>query len=315
MDNRSSRPASLILAGVVKSGSTSLFSMLAQHPALCPSAVKETSYFLPARYGEKVAPPDNYWPLFDMSAEHKFLLEATPGYLYGGDAVIEAMQPVVSPDSKVIVLLRDPVRRAISFYRYRQAMLELDADLELDAYIQQCLELDDQALGRRDNSRYFAVQGGMYSQYLGSWIDAFGDNLKVLFTEDLKNDPATTLASVFAWLGIDTSWTQPILEEFESDNVTTGYRSRSLQALAIAVNKKFESLLRNNMTMKRQLRGLYYALNGRRVDKVGSQEATVALLDDVFARDKRILRPMLEAHGVSRFPDWLQGSTGFVESD
>ena len=40
-----------IIAGVNKAGTTSLFVSLSTHPDVAPSSIKETRFFLPARYG------------------------------------------------------------------------------------------------------------------------------------------------------------------------------------------------------------------------------------------------------------------------
>jgi hypothetical protein len=45
----------VIIAGVNKAGTTSLFVSLSTHPDVAPSSIKETSYFLPPRYGEPLA--------------------------------------------------------------------------------------------------------------------------------------------------------------------------------------------------------------------------------------------------------------------
>ena len=45
-----------IIAGVNKAGTTSLFVSLSTHPDVAPSAIKETRYFLPARYGQPLEP-------------------------------------------------------------------------------------------------------------------------------------------------------------------------------------------------------------------------------------------------------------------
>ncbi len=47
----SARVPNLVIVGVVKSGTTSLFNYLSQHPDICPSDVKETRYFDPLRFG------------------------------------------------------------------------------------------------------------------------------------------------------------------------------------------------------------------------------------------------------------------------
>src|SRR3712207_9448996 len=54
------RLPNLIIAGVGKGGTTSLFRYLGQHPQVCASRVKELRYFQSLRYGEPMAPLDQY---------------------------------------------------------------------------------------------------------------------------------------------------------------------------------------------------------------------------------------------------------------
>src|SRR6478609_9151913 len=49
-------PLDVVIAGVNKAGTTSLFVSLSEHPQVAPSAVKESRHFLPARYGRPVPP-------------------------------------------------------------------------------------------------------------------------------------------------------------------------------------------------------------------------------------------------------------------
>ena len=76
-----------VIAGVNKAGSTSLFVSLSTHPDVAPSAVKETRYFLPSRYGRPLEPFATYERFFDDAGSRPVRLEATPSYLYGGTAV------------------------------------------------------------------------------------------------------------------------------------------------------------------------------------------------------------------------------------
>ncbi len=51
------RLPNLIIAGVGKAGTTSLFWYLSQHPGICASDVKEIQYFTPLSEGDGVLPP------------------------------------------------------------------------------------------------------------------------------------------------------------------------------------------------------------------------------------------------------------------
>ena len=72
-----------IIAGVNKAGTTSLFVSLSTHPDVAPSSIKETSYFLPPRYGEPLASASVWEGYFAHAGERAVRLEATPSYFYG----------------------------------------------------------------------------------------------------------------------------------------------------------------------------------------------------------------------------------------
>src|SRR3979409_1454286 len=110
-----SNPFDVVIAGVNKAGTTSLFVSLATHPQIAPSAVKETRFFLPARYGQPVEPKAVYDEYFAGAEDARARLAATPSYFYGGGAVAESIDETL-PGARIIVVLREPVARAISFF-------------------------------------------------------------------------------------------------------------------------------------------------------------------------------------------------------
>ena len=86
-----------IIAGVNKAGTTSLFVSLSTHPDVAPSSIKETRYFLPARYGEPLPPTAQWDAYFADAGDRPVHLEATPSYFYGGAAVAQAMRERLAP--------------------------------------------------------------------------------------------------------------------------------------------------------------------------------------------------------------------------
>jgi hypothetical protein len=58
--------ANLIIAGINKAGSTSLFHYLSAHPDVSGSIDKETCYFLPLLYSESLAPIAEYEAQFEQ---------------------------------------------------------------------------------------------------------------------------------------------------------------------------------------------------------------------------------------------------------
>lgn len=94
---KASRLPNLVIAGVGGAGTTSLFSYLIQHPDICGASVKEVRYFTPIKYGHSLADLASYAHYFSHCADEKYLVESTPGYFYGGEALTSAMREIARP--------------------------------------------------------------------------------------------------------------------------------------------------------------------------------------------------------------------------
>ena len=154
-----------IIAGVNKAGTTSLFVSLSTHPDVAPSSIKETRYFLPPRYGEPLAPASVWDGYFAHSGDRAVHLEASPSYFYGTEAVASAMRDrLVNPH--VVVVLREPVSRALSFFTYQKVRLRFPADYPIEEYLAAADRLGPDDFRDPDNERYMAFRGGCYADFL-----------------------------------------------------------------------------------------------------------------------------------------------------
>jgi hypothetical protein len=296
------RPSHLIIAGVNKAATTSTFVALSAQPGIAPAAVKETRYFLPARYGEPLAPISVYDELFSAAAPDDVRLEATPSYIYGKDAVASAIDTALA-DPRIVMVLREPVARAISFFEYQKVRLRFPADLPIEDYLAQADALSDAAFQDPDNERYMAVRGGCYADFLPAWFDRFGiERMRVVASETLVSDPASVLGPLVSWCGLAPD--PDVTTAFASENRTTGFRSAGLQRLALLGNDRMERFLRRHGGLRRRARALYYRFNGRRAGTPVS-DAVREELADRFAKPNRRLAALLATHGVDP-PPWLE---------
>ena len=127
----------LLIIGVPKAGTTSIFSYLNLHPQVFGSNPKEPGYFHPLRWGEELADIAKYEQAFLGYSNQKYAMEATPGYFYGGKKLSNEMKKLL-PDSKVIVVLRDPVQRLFSFYKYKLSLGHIPSNLSFESYLDKC---------------------------------------------------------------------------------------------------------------------------------------------------------------------------------
>ena len=303
----SGRLPNLIIAGVMKGGTTSLFTWLAQHPDFYPSRVKETRFFRPFYHPDSgVAPEslslDDYRRFFDGAGDQRFVFESTPGYVNGAGRLARHLDRCL-PDLRVVFLLREPVDRARSFFEYQQGLLYVPKSATFEAYVAECL-----AQERRDGKPhwvYSGLTGGRYAALLSEWFVVFGPRMRVVFFEDLKRDARRFTDDLCRWLGARGVDEADI--EFSVENRSNLPKNALAHQLAMAANTRFEPFLRRNRALKRMARDLYFRLNSEK--KTGRGDPAMALAPEYFAESNAALRRLLaERQPDCPLPPWLAGA-------
>lgn len=185
-----------VLVGVPRSGTTSLYQYLGQHPQICLSEIKEVNFL--SYPGEEVARRDFPRMRFPVrSLEEYGRLFADAGSRVPVDFSASCFRSAVAidrirqflPDGRFFVVLRDPVGRAYSAYLNRVAK----------GYESRS---PDVALVPGDVS----VDNGFYSERIAAFRMAFGvERVRVWLFDDLVTRPEATLKEVFGYLGVDSS--------------------------------------------------------------------------------------------------------------
>ncbi len=200
--NHKASHVNFLIIGVGKSGTTSLFYYMCQHPQILPPIQKELDFFnLKFELGID-------WYLAHFSPipnEGGFLTgEATPWYL-GTDGVEEKVFQLF-PNIKLIVVLRNPVARAISHYYMNLSMTE-NRSLE-EAITSEMTILRGIGDPTQVSEKYWQTEKGylwfgLYSYFLEKWMALFPrEQFLILHSEDLYNQTANTLQQVFEFLEI-----------------------------------------------------------------------------------------------------------------
>jgi hypothetical protein len=304
----SGRIANLVIAGVPKAGTGALFAYLAQHPDICGSDEKETGYFNhydPRRYTGDPPPIEEYARHFAHCSGERYALEATPTYSYGGRPVVAAIRSVLGRP-RIVLILRDPVDRLWSAYTFQRSVGNLASIGSFPEY----LEVVEQR--RRDGIGFVPGDGlhglliGFYADYLGEWMDEFGDDLRVVFAEDLRRDPARVVTELCAWLGIDTE-VVPTLD-FEARNVTRHPRSRRLAAVARSLKRRGEALHLLPPAVHDGLRRTYVRLKSGELTEQFDPELRRHVAELYRPSNTEVAR-LLAEHGYAELPGWLRVSS------
>ena len=232
-----------LIVGAGKSGTTSLYEYLNQHPDIYLSPVKEPCYFSDGN-PRFVRSNDEYEALFDGRTTEKAIGEASASYLYDPEApkkIQELLNKV-----KIIIMLRNPVDRAYSqwgqiFYHlgfenlpFEEALREEDARISHGKY-------------HEDSPFYYGFyhyfHAGLYYEQVKRQFDHFGrDMVQVHIFEEFILDPLKTCKAIFSFLGVDPSFTPIIKKHNVAASFRFGFLHRFLLNPPLFLEKTYQCL-------------------------------------------------------------------------
>ncbi|CAB1424918.1 unnamed protein product [Pleuronectes platessa] len=180
-------PQALII-GVKKGGTRALLEFLRVHPDI--RAVGAEPHFFDRNYENGL---EWYRELMPKTLEGQITMEKTPSYFVTRE--VPARIAAMSRDTKLIVVVRDPVTRAISDYTQT-----LSKKPDIPSF--ESLTFKNRTTGLIDTS-WSAVQIGIYAKHLDNWLQYFPMG-QILFVsgERLISDPAGELGRVQDFLGL-----------------------------------------------------------------------------------------------------------------
>ena len=189
----------LIVPGGGKCGTSSLHEYLNQHPQIAMSTIKEPHFFsMESRFDLGF---EYYDQLFETTKNAVYFGESSTTYI-GSKKAIDRIQEFV-PDAKFIVILRDPVDRCYSHYKW-MCSLNLEKESFRDAYYRDMnIDFDPNFPVNNTGFRHYYLFSRYYT-LLKPFYEIFGANrIHVLLTEDLKQNPLETLNRCFDFLGLN----------------------------------------------------------------------------------------------------------------
>ncbi|XP_077407910.1 heparan sulfate glucosamine 3-O-sulfotransferase 3A1-like isoform X2 [Vanacampus margaritifer] len=165
-----------LIVGVKKGGTRALLEFLRVHPDI--RAVGAEPHFFDRNYDNGL---EWYRDLMPKTLEGQITMEKTPSYFVTKEA--PARISAMSRDTKLIVVVRDPVTRAISDYTQT-----LSKKPDIPSF--ESLTFKNRTTGLIDTS-WSAIQIGIYAKHLDNWLQYFPME-QILFVsgERLISDPA-----------------------------------------------------------------------------------------------------------------------------
>ncbi len=216
----------LFIIGTQKGGTTSMYRYLSNDSRFSLGAQKEMGFLSIDALWNK----GGGWYLKQFSKKgllkKKVLMDATPEYLYSEKAPQRCKQ--LFPGAKIVVLVRNPVDRAVSAYKMFQWFNEMNQDyvwklfdkygpevasaykgLYTDGVLKSFDDCVKDELERIANKGFefdvepSFVSRGMYTPQLKNWllhIDA--ENVLIMHNDELRNDTVQSLCKVYDHLDL-----------------------------------------------------------------------------------------------------------------
>ena len=192
-----------LIVGAQKAGTTSLFNWLVDTGVAQAPLQKEVGYF-DTRWNW----PIKYRGYFGKRSSASLIGEATPSYLAFPE-VPERVSAVLGPDCKIIIVLRDPVDRAVSqyFHERRLGFEKRDiytAMIEEESLIDEALDINTSASRRRHIlTHYSYVYRSLYSERLAPWFEQFDrKNILIIKSEEMFKNPHEIVNSTADFVGV-----------------------------------------------------------------------------------------------------------------
>jgi hypothetical protein len=194
-----------IIIGTVRSGSTSLYYNICEHPSVLPAAYDEIGFFdsnyhLGIEWYQSMFPKQKDMDKIKKNTGFAITGEDTPFYFWKKEAIDRIFQCL--PSVKIIAIFRNPVDRAYSNYNLGVRMNTEKSTFE--ETIDEEIEFLENNLFRDsiDRKRSYVTKG-MYEKQIKSWFDVFPrEQIHILSTEEMEQKPQETLLKIFKFLEI-----------------------------------------------------------------------------------------------------------------
>jgi hypothetical protein len=286
-----------LIAGMAKCGTSSLAQYLQQHPDVFITKHKEPRYFSSQCMQFPMGGPkdkeveswyvkdwNQYLKMFE-SAKGEAIGEASADTLYFHSCTIPLIKEKLG-NPKIIIILRDPVKRAFSAYQH------LIRDKRETGSFEEALQKEPERI--RDNYEliYHYKKVSQYYEPVKAFLDNFTD-VKVIFNEDLQNDTANCLKEIFQFLDVNPE------QEIEYDlrfNVSGKPKNRVLHE-SLQSETKIRKMVRPFVrlifpTEEKRIRMVTW-LSGKNMNRLQLHEETAKELYKFFQEDMDKLKDLL----------------------
>ena len=198
-----------IIIGSQKCGTSSLCTQLFEHPQILPARTKEVHYFDTADYDQGPGWYRAHFPRRSKLPKGSVTGEASPFYVFHPHT--PARSHALVPKAKIILMLRNPVNRALSHYHHQVRQERESLSFE------EALALEEERLeGEYErilaNPSYYSYNywaysykaRGRYAEQLANWYKYFDkEQLLVISSEEYFADTQEQYLRTLRFIGVE----------------------------------------------------------------------------------------------------------------
>ena len=237
-----------IIIGTVRSGSTSLYYNICEHPSVLTAAYDEIGYFdsnfhLGTNWYRSMFPKKSSVDEIKNETGFGITGEDTPFYFWK-EEVPKRIHELI-PNCKLLTILRNPIDRAYSNYN-----LGIRLGTEKSSF-EDSIDNEMKCLGKNTfreciDQRQSYLSKGMYEKQVKNWLEIFPrEQIHFLSTEEMERNPVKTLQKIFNFLEISDYKIQNPQKQKSADYKKMDFKTRELLSEYYRpYNKKFFGLIK-----------------------------------------------------------------------
>ncbi|OOF02674.1 hypothetical protein BZG80_11890 [Salinivibrio sp. MA440] len=224
----------LFIVGGQKCGTSALAHFLSQHPSICMALGKEAHVFDQPMFCQLTQSHIEalYTERYPHYSGERYVCDATPIYAYWQD--IPKHIAAYNPEAKLVMVVRNPVERAISQY----AMSKNRGQESLNVFLAFLLEPLRMRVNQNRNwkqparTQSYLSRGTFKSQIENLFRYFLADNILIIHHQDLLYQHDAVLNRVFEFLNI-SSW------DIAAESIFSGQYSLSRSAISYRLAKRY----------------------------------------------------------------------------
>lgn len=233
-----------IIAGATRSGTTSLYHYLIQHPEISFPKLKEPRYFssydlkLPQKGPGDITVDDKLITSFEeycdlyFQINNKLVGDASSEYLYHHLSSVPKIKEKLG-DIPIIFILRNPIERAYSAYN------NLVRDGRETLPFDQAVSAEKRRIDNHFDMMWHYTAVSKYFESIQHFLKEF-ENVKIIIFEEFILHKESTLNDVFSFLGVD-----PISTDTSVVYSKSGKPKSKLVAYVLGRNNSIGNYIRN----------------------------------------------------------------------